>query len=324
MTKNYTLVPSELDHVWESFIEKSPDATIFLNAKYLKNAGCRIGLYRCYNAKELRAVVGIVESPDGSMAILDDLIVYSGICFAPASYDQSPAQQISERFDISSYIAAQLSNKYSRVEFALSPTIMDIRPFLWHNYGEVSGLYNIDIRYTSFLDISDFGSALSLDNIAAYKLATGARRQQIRYARRDGVVTKPIDDIFLFIDFYRQTLARQGVVIENAKSDRIFNLVSSLINNNLAMMFGSFTAEGKLGSVAVFAYDLRRAYYLFGASDPALRSTPTGTAVLWDAFSVLSNQGLCEVDLEGVNSPKRGWFKLSFGGKLQSYYHVSN
>ena len=28
------------------------------------------------------------------------------------------------------------------------------------------------------------------------------------------------------------------------------------------------------------------------------------------------------IDLEGVNSPLRGWFKLSLGGSLTSYYRV--
>ena len=51
---------------------------------------------------------------------------------------------------------------------------------------------------------------------------------------------------------------------------------------------------------------------MFGASDPALRNSPTGTAVLWDAFSELAKVGVKKIDLEGVNSPKRGWFKLSF------------
>jgi hypothetical protein len=36
----------------------------------------------------------------------------------------------------------------------------------------------------------------------------------------------------------------------------------------------------------------------------------------------LAQDGKKEVDLEGVNSPHRGWFKLSFGGTLESYWQV--
>ena len=87
-------------------------------------------------------------------------------------------------------------------------------------------------------------------------------------------------------------------------------------------MFVTATANGDIGSMAFFCFDNKRAYYLFGANDPQLRDEHTGSAVIWDAFHTLSKAGIKEVDLEGVNSPRRGWFKLSFGGNLIPYYHV--
>jgi lipid II:glycine glycyltransferase (peptidoglycan interpeptide bridge formation enzyme) len=74
--------------------------------------------------------------------------------------------------------------------------------------------------------------------------------------------------------------------------------------------------------MAVMGLDARRAYYLFGASDPALRDSHCGSAVLWDAFCFLASSGVAEVDLEGVNSPRRGWFKLSYGAALVTYYEL--
>jgi hypothetical protein len=55
---------------------------------------------------------------------------------------------------------------------------------------------------------------------------------------------------------------------------------------------------------------------------PPGRSTPwQGTLAHWHAFGHLAREhGITEVDLEGVNSPQRGWFKLGFGGSLQTYH----
>ena len=75
--------------------------------------------------------------------------------------------------------------------------------------------------------------------------------------------------------------------------------------------------------MAFFGWDNKRAYYIFGANDPAKRNGHTGTNVLWEAFYDLSKMGINEVDLEGINSPKRGWFKLSFGGNIRPYYEIS-
>jgi hypothetical protein len=44
---------------------------------------------------------------------------------------------------------------------------------------------------------------------------------------------------------------------------------------------------------------------------------------LWDAFGELAAAGITQIDLEGVNSPRRGWFKMSFGGELRAYYQIT-
>ena len=176
MAKTYRLEPVCLDAAWDAFIRLSPDSTVFITSSYLAHTGCRLGLYHCYNSNELRAVVAVVESPDGASAILDDLVIYSGISFGPPTQGQNRAQQNSERHEIAVFIAAALADRYRRVEFALPPTIGDVRPFLWHNYGQDEGRYSVDVRYTSYLDIGDFASAHELEDIEAYKQATGARR----------------------------------------------------------------------------------------------------------------------------------------------------
>ena len=323
MAKSYRLEPTCLGEPWDDFVRSSPDSTVFITSNYLAHTGCRLGLYRCYNANELRAVVAVLENIDGTSAILDDLVIYSGICFGAPTHDQNRAQQNSERHEIATFIAAELAKLYRQVEFALAPSITDVRPFLWHNYGQEQGRYRVDVRYTSYLDISDFSSAPNLEDIDVYIQATGARRQQIRYARRDGVVTEEFSDVGVFIDFYRRTMERQGEEVTSHTLDRMVTLVAALLRNGSARMFVSKTSEQIAGSAAVYAFDHHRAYYLFGASDPSQRNSPTGTAILWDAFGALAASGISQIDLEGVNSPRRGWFKMSFGGDLRPYYQVA-
>jgi lipid II:glycine glycyltransferase (peptidoglycan interpeptide bridge formation enzyme) len=136
------------------------------------------------------------------------------------------------------------------------------------------------------------------------------------------VITEEFSDVGLFIDFYRRTMERQGEEVSPDTLDRMATLVAALLGSGAARMFVSKTSDHIAGSAAVYAFDHHRAYYLFGASDPDLRDSPTGTAVLWDAFGKLAATGIAQIDLEGVNSPRRGWFKMSFGGELVPYYEV--
>lgn len=323
MAKFYRLESAVLSPEWDAFVAASEDGTIFSTSAYLAHTGCRLGLYHCFDAKELRAAVAVVESPDGASAVMDDLVIYGGLFFGPPMNQQNSSQRISERFGLATFIAEALASRYQNISFALAPSVIDVRPFLWRNYGQAQGRYAVDVRYTSYLDIADFAQAHTLEDIAAYHAASSARRQQVRYARRDGVVTELFENIGAFADFYRLTIERQGKTVELAMIDRMVSLVTAMMHAGAARMFVSRTREGAPGSIAIYTFDRRRAYYLFGASDPALRDSPAGTAVLWDAFTVLAKEGITQIDLEGVNSPRRGWFKLSFGGDLLPYYQIN-
>ena len=43
---------------------------------------------------------------------------------------------------------------------------------------------------------------------------------------------------------------------------------------------------------------------------------------LWYSQIYEKKYEISSVDLEGVNSPNRGWFKLSLGGDLSQYFKV--
>jgi hypothetical protein len=322
MAKKYRLESVTLGAAWDALVEKSNDATVFSSSAFLQATGLRLGLYHCYNGNELRGGVAVVESANGESAVMDDLVIYGGIFYGPPTTGQSQAQIVSERFDLAVFAADALAQKYLNISFNLSPSISDVRPFLWHNYSQGHRQYAIDVRYTSHLGIADFKDANRLEDITAYANASVARRQQIRYSRRDGITTESSDNVSQFVDFYRMTMERQGSSVVTERLDQMEVLVSALLKRNLAKMFVSRTKDNIAGSYAVYALDSKRAYYLFGANDPALRDSSTGTAVLWDAFYSLAADGVAQVDLEGVNSPKRGWFKLSFGGDLLPYYQA--
>ena len=54
----------------------------------------------------------------------------------------------------------------------------------------------------------------------------------------------------------------------------------------------------------------QKAYYFAGAGDNNYKQNRTGTAALWNSFFLLKNSGFQILDLEGVNSPSRGWYKI--------------
>ncbi len=319
MGKEYRLEPAELGDSWDHFIQASDCGTVFCLTPYLRHVNARIAPYWCFNKGERRAAVLMVEDGAGS-AILHDFVIYNGVVFGSATHRQNRSQQLSERFEISAFLAAELAARYRAVAVSLSPAVVDIRAFLWFNHGTDGPKYVPDVRYTSYVSIADFRGAAKLKDIELYHAASAARRQEIRYGIGSGAVTREEFDAVRFVSFYNATMKRQQIAVEDSVREEMRRLIIGLHEARLARMFVSYTADGMLGSMALMATDAKRGYYVFGANDPSLRDSHTGTTVLWDAFRMLAADGVSEVDLEGVNSPKRGWFKLSFGGSIVPYY----
>jgi len=321
MTK-HILEKAELDDKWDDLVTKSVNGTVFCTSQYLKNIEANVAPYYYRRNQELRAAVLLIETQDRLDTYLHDFVIYNGLIFAPPQNKQNRSQVISEQFDISTFLAEELAGIYNSVNMQLHPTILDIRPFLWFNYGADGPKYAVDLRYTSYLNIEDFSSAGKLEDIATYMQASNARRQEIRYGIRDNVVTKEEFNPDLFVDFYKETMKRQDIAVEEDVLNQMNSLITNLFKTNIGRMFVSYLSSGEPGSMAFFVMDSKRGYYLFGANDPGLRDSHTGTAVLWDAFYSLSREGINEIDMEGVNSPYRGWFKLSFGGDIRPYYQI--
>ena len=318
----YRLEETEANEKWDEFVLKSPTGTLFSLAAYLSAVGNPVRLFWCLRGIERRAAVVINENAAGQ-AVLDDFVIHNGLIFGPRANKQNRSQTISERFEIATDVAAALSQRYEHLELALSPQVDDIRPFLWHNYGTDGPTYAAEVRYTAYADLSGFAEANAPEDIPLFSEISYARRQEVRKGIKAGIVTAEDMDGAALAAFYALTMARQGIEVSQEKRDTLQSFTDSLLGKNMARLFVSRTPEGEPAALALFGWDNKRAYYLFGAGDPAHRNTPCGTTVLWDAFTALAKDGHALVDLEGVNSPRRGWFKLSFGAELAPYYQLT-
>ena len=66
-----------------------------------------------------------------------------------------------------------------------------------------------------------------------------------------------------------------------------------------------------------------KAIYLNGARSEQSNQDYSLTYNMISSLFSLKEIGVEIVDLEGVNSPKRGFWKLGFGGSLSPYYNIS-
>ena len=181
MSNEYRLEKVKLGKEWDSFVKDSENGTIFSYSDFLLAIKAKIVIYYCYKKQEIKAGVVLIETERGESTCLHDYIVYNGLLFKPTYKEQNRHQVYSEKFKITTFVAEELPRLYKDVSLVLHPTVIDIRPFLWVNYGSDLPKYKSSVRYTSYVNIEDFHLASSLQDIRIYNEASYSRRQEIRY-----------------------------------------------------------------------------------------------------------------------------------------------
>ena len=311
------------DSEWDCFVNASPQGSIFSLSRYLKLAVDNYKRYWILKGNQIKAGLSLVLNAEGTKCILDDLVIYNGIMFV---YDETKKEAKSrlERFEITEYIINYLDSTYLKIELALSPQFEDIRPFLWHNYHHTDRVkkFTTDLRYTSYIDISSFIGSKQEEQTILFKNLETLRQRNIREARKVGSESVIGKDTEQFLENYQTLLTNQGDIQQKEKIYRMKRLINGLINANEAILINTINPHGIPIYTTIYGWDKKRAYYLFGSPNPETNERYKGTASFWDGFKLLANDGISEVDLEGVNSPQRGWFKLSLGGNLLPYYEV--
>lgn len=274
---------------------------------------------------KIKAGVSLILSDDGKATEIDDLVIYNGIMFVDDKR-QKHVSAIFERFEITEFVINELSKKFERIEMSLSPYFEDARPFLWHNFhsDNLKDKFSFVLKYTSYLNISSLSDErINEFDTEIFKNLERLRQRRIRESRISNAITVNDFDPDLFLMFYQKLMSSQGINVSSNKILRMRNLIDFLLNSKKAESFSVLNEKKNVIYKTLFCFDSKRAYSLFGAGDLDKGERYKGTIAFWDAFKSLAReQNIKEVDLEGVNSPKRGWFKLSFGGSLLPYFHV--
>ena len=319
----YRLEQIEDHKRWDRFLGVSENGTVFSCSTFFSNLQQPVDLWECYKGETLCAGILIPTYDHSRSVFMHNYLAYGGIVFALSQSEQNRTSRISEHFAITQAVAEHLAAHYRDILIRLCPYQKDIRPYLWVNYGNNLPRYAPYVRYTTVVDVRGLAQTEETEEAGIFMETSTMRRRSIRCARKNGVITKEEYDVDLFLDLYQKTLKRQNLLAGEIPLHEMRHVMENLYSAGIGRMFISCDTAGNPGSAAFFGTDHRRAYYIFGSSDPKQRHTDTGTAVLWDAFRFLSRDGIPEVDLVGVNSPNRGSFKLSFGGSLLPYYELT-
>jgi hypothetical protein len=299
---------------WDARLPRSPQATVFSSTRFLVAAGLPFRLFEVQDGARTVALLPVTEDDSRQHMVPPPYTPYLGpLCLHEPGLPNR--QRVLDEYRIGELLATELAARYRSVRLPLSWQFADVRPFLWHNYhAEGAPRFTATPRYTAVLPLAGLSAETFPPRVRA------CRRQEWRKAAahelRDDI---EVDD---FLRLYALTFERQGLAVDASALARVRRITEAALAGGWGRLAGVFTGQG-LASATLFVFDHARAYYLFGASDPAARNSGAATRLIFDSVFDALARGLDELDFFGVNSPARGDFKLSFDPGLRAYFELS-
>ena len=88
-------------------------------------------------------------------------------------------------------------------------------------------------------------------------------------------------------------------------------------------MFCVFDQNEQPINASIFSIINNSSSYMFSARSKIVDNKNfSGIYLLISCFKYLKNLNVESVDLEGINSPERGFYKIGLGGNIKSYFNL--
>ena len=324
--QKYKIKENNIDFDWDYLVENSTQGSIFSESYFLKCLSVRHKKFIVFKGETIVAGFNIFLSDDEINTVNEYLSIHNSIMFI-SKPNQKPVKKKLERFMITELIIEFLTKKYKNIYLSLSPYFFDLRPFLWYNYHNEFGenrfnKFDLELRYTSLLNTESLDLVKDPLTSELFKSMETLRKRHVKKAISEGAHLSLENGTEKLIYFYKELLLSQEINI----NDQILVNMKSIMNKYFELGKGKFFQVLNKNNdsiyIVFYACDNKRAYYLYGAGNPNISMPWQGTFAHWKAIEYFVNQKIFLIDFEGINSPKRGWFKIGFGGDINPYFVV--
>ncbi|MFC1693341.1 GNAT family N-acetyltransferase [Candidatus Latescibacterota bacterium] len=307
MAQNLTVSEIEDISLWDSFVESSPQGTIFSTSSWLKSAGKAHGgeprIMGVWEGDQLVAGVSFIHVAHGPFKKASSPVMtpYGGIVFRP---DSGKRRSEAESFNAvcAEHLIIDLSARYHHIFLVHSPGFTDIRPLTW---AEWTG----KIQYTYEIDITDTGKL--------WDHMERRVRKVIRKAESSLELCGKID-IEHFMELYERIYKDRGSE-PPVERGRITSMVDEIMHSDFAEMRTVRGSGGQVISAVILVHDTDRVYTWISGSIPEKNATGAYSLQFWDAIKRHADVHK-KLDMVGANIPSIAFFKKGFGGVLTPYY----
>jgi hypothetical protein len=304
----HLLHPSDELHPWDTFVDSSPQGSIFCRSWWL-NAVCN-DQFSILALKERGEIVAGMPLPyrrryGWKYFHMPPLTQTLGPLLPPP---RSPKyrSQISREVELLEQLVSHIPQYDSfsiRCHYALSNWL----PFHWAGYHQTT-------RYTYVIENLE-------EPERVFERMSSSYRNKIRKARKSGIKVVESNDVEALLVLTRKTFARQGLDLPYSE-EVVTRIDQACAHRGKRKIFLTRDAGGRLHSALLVIYDQKSMYNLIQGSDPDLRHSGANILAMWHSIR-FAQQVTAKYDFEGSMLKNVERVFRDFGAQQKRYFHIT-
>ena len=321
MNEHLNIIECKSNKLWDEFLINSENKNIFSKSIFIKKSKYKSKMFFIKKSDEIVASFNLYLD---KKKIINGDRIYSPINFKNFEKKNVSSQNY-KKLNVLKIFIEYITKNFTKGEFTLDHHTEDLRPFFWHNFENKKKIFKVDeVRYTSLIEENIEFKATTIEeliNSKIFKKFSRSIKQQIKHSLKQKFNFEEDFEFSLMSKILKKTFKRQ-----NKKIDFDLNnyeeIYKKLFSEKNLKMFIIEKDSVKL-AFCVFGIIGDKAIYLNGGKINHQNNDYSLTYGLSMSIISLFRSGIKKIDLEGVNSPNRSFWKQGFGGILKPYYKLS-
>jgi hypothetical protein len=295
----------EQHRLWDDLVEASPQGSLFCRSWWLNLSAPDARVLGYFDRGRLMAGIPLFfkKRLGVKCCTMPRLTQTWGVVIEPIEGNR--VHQITRQMEILTIFARHLAREQVFLQ-RFHPAIANFLPFQWLGFRQVS-------RVTYVIE-----HLCDLDRVWAEMREN--QRREIRKAEKRGIVVGPCTPEVVAQNLAK-TYTRQGLQtpMEAGLLRRIHDAAQE---NGAGNCFAARDLYGRVHAAAMLVWDRKRAYYLAGGGDSALRTSGATALLLWRMMQFGSGRSAV-FDFEGSQIPAVERFFRAFGASQVWYQEIS-
>lgn len=286
---------------WDSLVEASPHGNVFCYSWWLQAVESKIKVLGCFDNDHLIAGIPLYSSKSLGInrIIMPKLTQTWGVIITPLPGKHVNA--FSREMEILKLFASELQ-KYKYFAQSFSPNLQNWLPFYWKGFQQTT-------RFTYV-----FENLNSMDEL--WKGLRENIRTDIRKSVRKGISIRQTTFSTVF-PLFEKTFTRQNLTIRYTR-EYLEKLYDIAVSKNAGECFAAIDLDGKIHAAAFLVWDKKRAFYLVGGGDPALRNSGATSHMVWEMIRFASERSAV-FDFEGSMIESIEKYFRAFGATQRTF-----